>query len=98
MSAATPGTFDTLGMTEEEMEAYIEELLMEQAREAATAEGRSLEEELDGTVYSAIRSTSSFAIKLISANNAFLARHLLDMGVLRPGDGAQGQDPSAPPG
>ncbi len=81
--------FDTLGMTEEEMEAYIEELLMEQAREAAAAEDRPLEEELEGTVYSAIRSTSSFAIKLISANNAFLARHLLDMGVLRPGDGAR---------
>lgn len=96
MTDAAPETFDTLGMTEEEMEAYIEELLMEQAREAAAAEDRSLEEELDGTVYSAIRSTSSFAIKLISANNAFLARHLLDMGVLRPGSAVQ--DPETPQG
>lgn len=86
---------DTIGMTEEEMEAYIEDLLMEQAREAAAAENRTLEEELDGTVYSAIRSTSSFAIKLISANNAFVARHLLDMGIIRPEGGipATASDP-----
>ncbi len=87
MSDTPPETFDTLGMSEAEMEAYIEELLMEQAVEAAAAEERTLEEELEGPAYAAIRSTASFAIKLISANNAFLARHLLDMGVLRPGDG-----------
>ncbi len=87
MTEPTTDQRDTIGMTEEEMEAYVDDLLMEQAREAATAENRSLEEELDGTVYSAIRSTSSFAIKLISANNAFVARHLLDMGVIRPGTG-----------
>jgi hypothetical protein len=87
MSVPGPGSFDTLGMTEEEMEAYVEELLMEQAVEAAAAENRSLEEELEGTVYAAVRSTSSFAIKLIAANNAYLARHLLDLGVLRSGDG-----------
>ena len=80
-------SLDTIGMSEEEMEAYIEELLMEQALEAAAAENRSLEEELDGTVYAAIRSTSSFAIKLVAANNAYIARHLLDLGVLRPGSG-----------
>ncbi len=88
MSEATTGAFDTLGMTEEEMEAYIEELLMEQAREAAAEEDRPLDEELDGPAYAAIRSTASFAIKLIAANNAYLARHLLDLGVLNPGDGA----------
>jgi hypothetical protein len=88
MSDAGSESFDTIGMTEDEMEAYVEELLMEQAVEAAAAEKRSLEEELEGTVYSAIRSTSSFAIKLIAANNAYLARHLLDLGVLRPGDGS----------
>jgi len=89
MTEPATDRLDTIGMTEEEMEAYIEELLMEQAREAAAAEDRSLEEELDGTVYSAIRSTSSFAIKLISANNAYVARHLLDMGIIRPNAGAQ---------
>ena len=89
MTDAGTEALDTIGMTEEEMEAYVEELLMEQAREAAAAENRTLEEELEGTVYAAIRSTSSFAIKLISANNAFLARHLLDLGVLRPGDGVR---------
>jgi len=87
MTDAGSESLDTIGMTEEEMEAYIEELLMEQAREAAAAENRSLEEELDGTVYAAIRSTSSFAIKLVAANNAYLARHLLDMGVLQSGSG-----------
>ena len=87
MTDAGSESLDTIGMTEEEMEAYVEELLMEQAREAAAAENRSLEEELDGTVYAAIRSTSSFAIKLIAANNAYLARHLLDLGVLQPGSG-----------
>jgi hypothetical protein len=87
MTDAGSESFDTIGMTEEEMEAYVEELLLEQAREAAVAEERSLEEELEGTVYAAIRSTSSFAIKLIAANNAYIARHLLDLGVLHPGDG-----------
>lgn len=91
MTDAGKESLDTIGMTEEEMEAYVEELLIEQAREAAAAEERSIEEELEGTVYAAIRSTSSFAIKLISANNAFLARHLLDLGVLQPGDGVRAQ-------
>ena len=94
MTDAGSESLDTIGMTEEEMEAYVEELLMEQALEAAAAENRSLEEELDGTVYAAIRSTSSFAIKLIAANNAYLARHLLDLGVLRPGSGlSTGESP-----
>lgn len=92
--AAGSESLDTIGMSEEEMEAYIEELLLEQAREAAVAEKRSLEEELDGTVYAAIRSTSSFAIKLIAANNAYLARHLLDLGVLRPGSGVRAVSPN----
>ncbi len=96
MSEAVPDVFDTLGMSEAEMEAYIEELLMEQAVETAAAEERPLEEELEGPAYAAIRSTASFAIKLISANNAYLARHLLDMGVLRPGDGAAANEEPSP--
>lgn len=87
MSETASGSFDTIGMTEVEMEAYIEELLLAQAQEAAAAEDRSVDEELDGTVYAAIRSTSSFTIKLIAANNAFLARHLLDLGIIQPGSG-----------
>ncbi len=73
---------DTIGMTAEEMQAYIEALLHEEAAEAADARGTTVEEELDSAGFAAARSASSYAIKLLDANNAYIARFLLDRGVL----------------
>jgi hypothetical protein len=71
-----------LGMTEEQLAAYLDEMLLEEAEEAATERGTSVEKELDSPGFAAVRSASSYAVRLITANNAFLARQLLDMGVL----------------
>jgi hypothetical protein len=73
---------DTIGMTAEEMQAYIEALLREEAAEAAEARGTTVEEELESTGFAAARAASSYAIKLLDANNAYIARYLLDRGVL----------------
>ena len=73
---------DTIGMTPEEMQAYIEALLHEEAAEAAAVRGTTVEEELDSAGFAAARSASSYAIKLLDANNAYIARFLLDRGVL----------------
>jgi hypothetical protein len=43
---AATGPRDTIGMTAEEMHAYLEALLTEEAAEAAAARGTSVEEEL----------------------------------------------------
>lgn len=72
---------DTIGMTAEEMQAYLDALLQEEAAEAAAERGTSVEEELDSVGFAAARSASSYAIKLIDANNAYIARYLLDRGV-----------------
>ena len=73
---------DTIGMTTEEMQAYIEALLQEEAAEAAAERGTSVEVELDSVGFAAARAASSYAIKLLDANNAYIARFLLDRGVL----------------
>src|SRR5215213_5144637 len=78
---AATGPRDTIGMTAEEMHAYLEVLLAEEAAEAAEARGTSVEEELESAGFAAARAASSYAIKLLDANNAYIARYLLDRGV-----------------
>jgi hypothetical protein len=73
---------DTIGMTAEEMHAYLEALLHEEAAEAAQARGTTVEEELESAGFAAARAASSYAIKLLDANNAYIARYLLDREVL----------------
>ena len=72
----------TLGMTAEELQALLEELLQEEAAEAAARNGTSVTQELASPGFAAVRASSSYAVHLIAANNVFLARHLLDLGVL----------------
>ena len=81
MGEAARGPRDTIGMTTEEMQAYIDALLQEEAAEAAEARGTIIEEELDSAGFAAARAASSYAIKLLDANNAYIARYLLDRGV-----------------
>ena len=76
---------DTIGMTAEEMHAYLEALLQAEAAEAAAARGTTVEEELDSVGFAAARAATSYAIKLIDANNAYIARYLLDRGVFNEG-------------
>ena len=82
MAEAAQGMRDTIGMTAEEMHAYLEALLHEEATEAAEARGTTVDEELDSVGFTAARAASSYAIKLLDANNAYIARYLLDRGVL----------------
>ena len=88
-AASSPNldALDTLGMTESELYAYLEEMLQEEAIEAAEAEGTSPAEELASPGFMSARAASTYAIKLILANNAYLARHLMDLGAL-PGSNA----------
>lgn len=72
---------DTIGMTAEEMQAYVEALLQEEAAEAAEERGTTVEEELDSIGFAAVRAASSYTVKLIQANNDYIARYLLDRGV-----------------
>ena len=78
---------DILGMTEQELYGYLNDLLHEEAAEAAEATGKSVEEELGSAGFAAVGAASTYAIKLILANNAFLTRQLLDAGVLPVGRG-----------
>jgi hypothetical protein len=71
-----------LGMTEPELYGYLNDLLHEEAEEAAAASGKSAVEELRTAGFAAAEAASTYAIKLILANNAFLTRQLLDLGVL----------------
>ena len=73
---------DTLGMTQHELLTYFEELLVLEAQEAAVAKKSSVEEELSSPGFAAVRASVSYMIQLIDANNAFIARSLLDRGVL----------------
>ncbi len=82
MGEPAQGPRDTIGMTAEEMQAYIDALIGEEAAEAAEALGTTVEEELDSVGFAAARAASSYAIKLLDANNAYIARFLLDRGVL----------------
>ncbi len=81
-------SMETLGMTEDEMLAYLEELLREHAEEVAAENGTTPAQEMGSPGFSAARAATSYAIRLIAANNAYLARHLLDLGVLSPRDEA----------
>ena len=83
---AARGTRDTIGMTAEEMHAYLEAILQEEAAEAAEARGTTVAEELDSVGFAAARAASSYAIKLLDANNAYIARYLLDRGVFAGSD------------
>ena len=80
------GANDPLGMSEAELYQYLEEVLREEAAEAAAESGRSVEEELDTRAFQAVAAASTYAIKLIQANNAFITRQLLDRGVLPYGE------------
>ncbi len=86
MGEVARGTRDTIGMTAEEMHAYLEALLQEEAAEAARVRGTTVDEELDSAGFAAARAASSYAIKLLDANNAYIARYLLDRGVLAGGE------------
>ena len=78
---------DALGMTENELYGYLNDLLHEEAAEAAEQSGKSVANELETTGFSAAEAASTYAIKLIMANNAFITRQLLDLGLLNPDDG-----------
>ncbi len=73
---------DILGMTETELYGYLNDLLHEEAAEVSTKSGKSIEQELDTAGFAAAEAASTYAIKLILANNAFLTRQLLDLGIL----------------
>jgi hypothetical protein len=74
-------------MTAEEMAAYLEALVQEEAAEAAAARGTTVEEELDSVGFAAVRAAGSYTVKLIDANNAYIARFLLDRGILPGSEG-----------
>lgn len=76
----------SLGMNEAELYQYLEELLQEEAAEAAESSGKSVEEELASAGFKAVGAAATYAIKLIDANNAFITRQLLDAGLLSPGE------------
>lgn len=76
----------TLGMTEDQLYQYLDELLKEEAAEASEQSGKSIEEELESAGFQAAGAASTYAIKLIEANNAFITRQLLDAGVLSGGE------------
>ena len=71
-----------LGMAEDDLYELLDEILREEAAEAAAESGNSVEEELDSAGFAAAAAANSYAIKLIMANNAFLTRQLLDRGVI----------------
>jgi hypothetical protein len=73
---------ETLGMSEEAMLAYAEELVRERAQQTAAESGTTLDEELETPAYAAIRASMVYAVQLVHANNAYLTRHLLDLGVI----------------
>lgn len=84
MDQEAPAARDTIGMTAAEMHAYLEALLQEEAAEAAAARGTTVEDELESVGFAAARAAASYTIKLLDANNAYIARYLLDRGVLAP--------------
>ena len=86
---------ETLGMTAEALSAYLEELLREEAAEAAAANGTTPAAELASPGFAAARAAASYTVRLIAANNAFLTRHLLDLGVLPRRGGEGGEEGSA---
>jgi len=77
---------EMLGMTESELYAYLSDLLHEEATEAAESAGTDVTKELDSAGFAAAEAASTYAIKLVLANNAYLTRQLLDLGVLQAHD------------
>jgi hypothetical protein len=73
---------ETLGMSEEQMLLYVEELVRERATQVATESGTTVEEELDNPAFAAVRASMVYAVQLVQANNAYLTRHLIDLGVV----------------
>jgi hypothetical protein len=82
---------DILGMSEDELYGYLKDLLHEEATEAAGVTGKSVEEELDSPGFAAAGAASTYAIKLILANNAFITRQLLDLGLIQGNDDAESE-------
>ena len=74
-----------LGMAEDELYGYLNDLVHEEAAEAAEQSGKSVQEEIASPGFAAAAAANTYAIKLILANNAFLTRQLLDLGVLQSG-------------
>lgn len=89
---------ETLGMSDDAMRAYIEELIVERAQQVADENETTLEEELDSPAFAAIRASMVYAIDLIHANNAYLTRHLLDLGLLNPAGSDAGEGDEEPVG
>jgi hypothetical protein len=77
---------DTIGMTTEELHAYLETLLQEAAAGVAAERDTTAAQELDSPGFAAARAAASYTIKLIDANNAYIARYLLDRGALTPNE------------
>lgn len=75
-----------LGMSEEDLYAFLNEILHDEAAEAAAESGKTVEEELDTREFTAVAASNTYAIKLIMANNAYLTRQLIDHGVLPTGE------------
>lgn len=75
-----------LGMQEDDLYAFLNEILNDEAAEAAAESGKTVEEELDSREFNAVAASNTYAIKLIMANNAYLTRQLIDRGVLPTGD------------
>jgi hypothetical protein len=73
---------ETLGMSEEAMRLYVEELIREQAQRVADESGTTIDDELNSPAFAAIRASMAYAVQLVHANNAYLTRHLLDLGVI----------------
>jgi len=85
------GQFEMLGMSEDELYAYLNDLIHEEAAEAAAASGKPIEKELESPGFASAEAASTYAIKLVLANNAFITRQLLDLGVIGPGSETSGE-------
>jgi class 3 adenylate cyclase len=77
---------EMLGMSEAELYAYLSDLLHEEAAEEAARSGTDVDKELGSPGFAAAEAASTYAIRLVLANNAYLTRQLLDLGVLQPPD------------
>lgn len=78
-----------LGMSEPELYGYLNDLLHDEAAEAAAESGKTVEQELDSAGFAAAAAASTYAIKMILANNAYITRQLLDLGVLAASEPAE---------
>lgn len=86
-SGAEGQPLEMLGMAEESMLAYAISLIEDQATISAEERGVSLEEELGTPGYAAARAALSYVVKVMVANNAYITNHLLELGVIKSGDG-----------